>query len=159
MFKECLIHLCDYTWLNVMYMLNYLLIKPKKISECFSCFWKVFCFEKFTKSKNLQLHILATHLQVASFMLQSQAQPEAFATTWRVKVLVEKKDLEFFFKIWVWGFLVTHFGDSFTSHEFVHRLLGLTSECKSQSRKRLREIFQNLGARDFGDSLGDSSAS
>ena len=80
-------------------MLNYLLIKPKKISECFSCFWKVFCFEKFTKSKNLQLHILATHLQVASFMLQSQAQPEAFATTWRVKVLVEKKDLEFFSKI------------------------------------------------------------
>ena len=79
-------------------MLNYLLIKPKKISECFSCFWKVFCFEKFTKSKNLQLHILATHLQVASFMLQSQAQPEAFATTWRVKVLVEKKDLEFFFQ-------------------------------------------------------------
>ena len=35
-------HLCDCTCANVMCMLNYLLIKPKKIFECFICFWKWF---------------------------------------------------------------------------------------------------------------------
>ena len=35
-------HLCDCTCSNVMCMLNYLLIKPKKIFECFICFWKWF---------------------------------------------------------------------------------------------------------------------
>ena len=92
-------------------------------------------------------------------MLQSWAQPKAFATIWRVKVPIEKKDLEFFFKIWVWGFLATHFGDPFASHEFIYRLSWLTRECKSQSQKRLREIFKNLGSRNFGDSLGNSSTS
>ena len=34
--------MCDYTCSNVMCMLNYLLIKPKKIFECFICLWKWF---------------------------------------------------------------------------------------------------------------------
>ena len=41
-FNECLPHLCDCTCSNVMYMLKYLVIKPKKIFECFICFWKWF---------------------------------------------------------------------------------------------------------------------
>ena len=52
-FNECLIHLCDCTLLNVMYILKHLLIKPKKIFEYFSCFWKVFCFEKFHKNPKI----------------------------------------------------------------------------------------------------------
>ena len=45
------------------------------------------------------------------------------------------------------------FGDSFASHKLNPRLSRLTRKCKSQLRKRLREIFQNLGSRDFGDSF------
>ena len=41
-FNECLSHLCDCTCSNVMCMLKYLMIKPKKIFECFICFWKWF---------------------------------------------------------------------------------------------------------------------
>ena len=41
-FNECLSHLCDCTCSNVMCMLKYLLIKSKKIFECFICFWKWF---------------------------------------------------------------------------------------------------------------------
>ena len=42
MLNKCLFHLCDYTWLNVMCMLNCLRIKPKNIFEYFICFWKCF---------------------------------------------------------------------------------------------------------------------
>ena len=42
MFNVYLFHLCDCTCSNVMCMLNYLSIKPKKIFECFICFWKWF---------------------------------------------------------------------------------------------------------------------
>ena len=41
-FNECLSHLCDCTCSNVMCMLKYLLIKSKKIFECFICFWNWF---------------------------------------------------------------------------------------------------------------------
>ena len=41
-FNECLSHLCDCTCSNVMCMFKYLLIKPKKIFECFICFLKWF---------------------------------------------------------------------------------------------------------------------
>ena len=44
-FNKCLSHLCNCTCSNVMCMLKYLLIKPKKIFECFICFWK--CFYSF----------------------------------------------------------------------------------------------------------------
>ena len=42
MFKECLLHLCDYTCSNVMCILNCLSIKSKKIFEYFIGFWKCF---------------------------------------------------------------------------------------------------------------------
>ena len=41
-FNVCLSHLCDCTCSNVMCMLKYLMIKLKKIFECFICFWKWF---------------------------------------------------------------------------------------------------------------------
>ena len=41
-FNKCLSHLCDCTCSNMMCMLDYLLIKPKKIFKCFICFWKWF---------------------------------------------------------------------------------------------------------------------
>ena len=41
-FNECLSHLCDCKCSNVMCMLNYLMIKPKNIFECFICFCKWF---------------------------------------------------------------------------------------------------------------------
>ena len=41
-FNECLSYLCDCTCSNVMCMLKYLMIKPKKIFECFICLWKWF---------------------------------------------------------------------------------------------------------------------
>ena len=41
-FNECLSHSCDCTCSYVMCMLKYLLIKPKKIFECFICCWKWF---------------------------------------------------------------------------------------------------------------------
>ena len=42
LFNECLFHLCDCTWSNVMCILKCLLIKSKKIFEYFICFWKCF---------------------------------------------------------------------------------------------------------------------
>ena len=41
-FNQCLSHLCDCICSNVMCMLKFLLIKPKKIFEWFICFWKWF---------------------------------------------------------------------------------------------------------------------
>ena len=38
MFNECLFHL--YVFKCDLHMLNYLMIKPKKIFKCFICFWK-----------------------------------------------------------------------------------------------------------------------
>ena len=42
LFNECLFHLCDCTYSNVMCILNCLLIKPKNIFEFFICFLKWF---------------------------------------------------------------------------------------------------------------------
>ena len=53
-FNWCLSHLCDCTCLNVICMLNYLLIKPKKIFECFICFWK--CFYTFVFLVFVKMH-------------------------------------------------------------------------------------------------------
>lgn len=67
-------------------------------------------------------------------------------------------ELKIFTKIQ--NFATLHFGYSLASHEFSSsscelnpRVSQLISKSKSQLRKRLRENFQNLGSRDFGDSL------
>ena len=42
LFNECLFHLCDCTWSNVMCILKCLSIKPKNIFKYFICFLKCF---------------------------------------------------------------------------------------------------------------------
>ena len=57
MFNECLIYLCDCTWLNLLHMLNYMLIKNKQIFflSVLVVFGKCFCFGKISKiSKTVQ---------------------------------------------------------------------------------------------------------
>ena len=58
LFNECLFHLCDCTFSNVLCILNYLSIKPKKIFEYFICFWK--CFYAF---------VFWVFIQIAFFMI------------------------------------------------------------------------------------------
>ena len=50
-FNECLIHLCDWTWLNVLYIIIRW-SNTKRFLSIFSCFWKVFYFENFQKVQN-----------------------------------------------------------------------------------------------------------
>ena len=99
MFNECLIHLCDCT-LNVLHMLNYMLIKHKKIFECFNCFLKVFWFEKCQKFQKLCNPVLATCLAgQASLMPQLQAYTECFRDSLVSQSPSRKKGLEIFSKI------------------------------------------------------------
>ena len=63
--NECLSHLWDCTCSNVMCMLKYLIIKPKKIFECFICFWKWFYTFIFFSvcSKCIFVFFLQKHVQ------------------------------------------------------------------------------------------------
>ena len=123
MFNECLIHLCDCTLLNVLHMLNYMLIKHKKIFECFNCFWKVFCFEKCQKFQKLWHLVLATCLAgQASCMPQSWACTEGFCDSLAGQSPSRGKDLEIFSKIWVFRFLATQFGGLFASGSSSHEV-------------------------------------
>ena len=109
MLNECLIHLCDCTWLNVMYILKHLLIKPKKIFEYFSCFWKVFWFEKISqKSKNVQLCILVTYLEsrVSSSSCELNLKVLRLIGEWKFQL---RKRLWIFFQ----NLGLRIFGDSF----------------------------------------------
>ena len=62
MFNEYLIHLCDCTWLNVLYILNHMLIKHKKIFEYFELFLESVLFWKFLENP----FFLATHSRRSS---------------------------------------------------------------------------------------------
>ena len=92
MFNECLIHLCDCTWLNVLHLLNLMLIKHKKIFNCFNCCWKVFCFKKFQKLCNFVLVTLPCESS------QSRAYTEALDDSLVGQGPSRKKDLEKFQK-------------------------------------------------------------
>ena len=101
MFNECHIHLCDCTWLNVFSHALSLLIKRKKIFECFSCFWKVLCFYKNCQNfKNsvvlfwqLSHGLVQSHALVASpFRDFSQLTGESIPKS--------RKIIRIFFKIW-----------------------------------------------------------
>ena len=109
MFNECHIHLCDCTWLNVFSHAQSLLIKHKNTFECFSCFWKVFCFckkcQNFEKKTSvalfwqLNLGLVQSHVPVVSphrdfSRLSCRSMPQS------------QKILRIFFKIWV--FNVSH---------------------------------------------------
>ena len=104
MFNECHIHLCDCTWLNVFSHAQSLLIKHKKIFECFSCFWKVFCFcKKCQNFKKQCCPVLATQSRVSPVACPNHESTQRFfATHWRVNAPVAKI-LRIFFKIWVFN--------------------------------------------------------
>ena len=104
MFNECHIHLYDCTWLNVFSHAQSLLIKHKKIFECFSCFWKVLCFYKNIKIfKNsvalfwrLSRRLVQSHVPVVSphkdfSRLNGGSMPQS------------RKILRIFFKIWAFN--------------------------------------------------------
>ena len=104
MFNKCHIHLCDCTWLNVFSYAQSLLIKHKKIFECFSCFWKVFCFCKNVKIfKNsvalfwqLSRGLVQLHVPIASphrdiSWLTGGSLPQS------------RKIIRIFFKFWVFN--------------------------------------------------------
>lgn len=100
MFNECHIHLCDCTWLNVFSHAQSLLIKHKKIFECFSCFWKVFCFCK--KSQKFQKQccpVLATQSRVG--LVASLYRD--FSRLTGGSMPQSRKILRIFFKIWVFN--------------------------------------------------------
>ena len=115
MFNECHIHLCDCTWLNVFSHAQFLLIKHRKIFECFNCFWKVFCFRKnCQKFQKLCCPVLATWSRVSPV-----ACPLSWAPLREYLRLIgglefqSWKILRKFFKIWVFRFLATQTGDLF----------------------------------------------
>ena len=134
MFNECLIHLCNCTWLYMLHLLKHMLIKHKNIFECFNCFWKVFLFWKFSKfSKIVHLYFGDSTSQVKPVVRpQSRAYSEALATLWRVKLPIAKKTLKKFQKVWVFSIFVTQFGNWFksgsSSREFTQNASRLTRE-------------------------------
>ena len=77
-----------------------LLIKHKKIFECFSCFWKVFCFCK--KSQKFQKQccpVLATQLRVGPVA----SSHRNFSRLTGGSMPQSRKILRIFFKIWVFN--------------------------------------------------------
>ena len=114
MFNECHIHLCDCTWLNVFSHAQSLLIKHKNIFECFSCFWKIFCFYKNVKNfKNsvalfwrLSRGLIQLHVPVA-------IPHRDFRNSLASQCHSRKKYLEYFSKFEFLTFLMTQTGDLF----------------------------------------------
>ena len=104
MFNDCHIHLCDCTWLNVFSHVQSLLIKHKNIFECFSCFWKVFCFYKNVK---IFKNSVALFWQLNCKLVQSYvpvASPH-INFLWLIggSLPQSRKILRIFFKIWVFN--------------------------------------------------------
>ena len=85
----------------MLHMLNYMLIKHKKIFECFSCFWKVFLFWKNIKNFQKLCNLgLATCLAgQASRIPQSRAYSEGFRDSLAGQSPTCENDLEYFAKI------------------------------------------------------------
>ena len=132
MFNECHIHSCDCTCLNVFSHAQSLLINHKKIFECFSCFWKVFCFCKNVKNfKNS----VALFWKLSSGLVQSHVQSQAYTEIFRSSLAGQcpnrEKYLEYFSKFGFLMFLVTQFGNLFAGGRFscktTQRSLRLTS--------------------------------
>ena len=103
MFNECHIHSCDCTCLNLFSHAQSLLINHKKIFECFSCFWKVFCFYK--NLSKFQKQSYPSGDSVAgrtSRMPQSRVHTKIFrdslVTHWCVNASVAKKTQNIFQK-------------------------------------------------------------
>ena len=132
MFNKYHIHLCDCTWLNVFSHAQSLLIKHKKIFECFSCFWKVFCFCKMSKISKTVLPCFGYSVAGwSSRMAQSQAHTEIFCGSLAGQCPSRKKYIEYFSKFGFLMFLATQSGNLFaggrSSRERTQRFSLLTS--------------------------------
>ena len=108
MFNECHIHLCYCTWSNVFSLAQSLLIKHKKIFECFSIFGKSFVFCKIVKnSKNSVALFWRLSRKLVLVACPSREPTQRFFTAhWQVNVPIAKnilKILRIFFKIWVFN--------------------------------------------------------
>ena len=146
-FNECLIHLCDCTWLNMFHMLNYMLIKHRKIFECFNCFWKVFLFWKILKTVQPYFGDLPRGSS------QSWAYLEGFRDFLVGQSPSLEKDLEKFqkksgFLEFLRLMLVTYSWVEAPVARVTQKVswlpTRLTREWNFQSRKTLRQIFQIL---------------
>ena len=139
MFNECLIHLCDCTWLNVLYILNHMLIKHKNIFEYFYLFlgsFFFFFFFKFQKIKKFYNSVFGNSLaSQASCKAPVTSLHRRFHDSLASETSNHEKYLEIFSKIL--GFC--HFWDSFSrllcewksSHQVTQRGSWLIGEWKS----------------------------
>ena len=154
----------SFVWLRLIKCVShtqFLLIKHKKIFECFNCFWKVFCFWKNIKNfkNSVALFWRFDRGSIQSHALNRELTQMGFTTLWWVNVLVAKNDLEIFSKFWVFKILVTMFGDLFASGSFSREFIQkfsrlpsrLTREWTFQSWKTLRNLFKNFVSKVFGD--------
>ena len=157
MLNECLIYLCDCTCLNMLHMLNYMLIKHKKIFEYFSCFWKVFLFWKISK-KLCNFVLVTCPAGQANRLPQSRAYIEDFHDLLAGQCPSREKDLEFFQKFGFLDFsrlyLVTCLRVEAPVARLTQKVLRLPSRLLRgwtfQSQKTLRHIFQNFVSKVFG---------
>ena len=79
MFNECLIHLFNYTWLNVLCLSNIMFDQTQKYFKVFWLFLEViFVLKNLQKSKNLSLCIFATHSRVMLSGELSRENTESF---------------------------------------------------------------------------------
>ena len=150
MFNERLIHLCDYTCLNMLHILNYMLIKHKNIFKYFNCFWKVFLFWKISKIVQLCFGNLASRVKLVASLLNRSwlLSGESMLQSW--------KRFRKISKIWVFRIFAAQFGDLFvrgsSSHKFYLECLATPVATNSQMdpsicEKYLRQIFQDLSHR------------
>ena len=158
MLNECLIYLCDCTCLNMLHMLNYMLIKHKKIFECFSCFWKVFLFWKI--SKKLCNFVLVTCLAgQANRLPQLRAYTEDFHDLLAGQCPSRKKDLEFFQKFGFLDFSRLYLATCLWVEAPVMRLyINFHSSLRdlfvggpSSHEKHLDKFFKNFVSKVFGN--------
>ena len=115
------------------HMLNLCWFKHKKIFECFSCFWKVFCFYKNWKFQKLCCPILATQSQVRQVACQSRELAGRFwrlVREWKVQSRRVHRDF------------CGSARDSFASET-------------SSRKKHLANFFKTFGLKCFGGCLGD----
>ena len=123
MFNECHIHLCDCTWLNVFSLAQSLLIKDKIFFECFSCFWKIFCFCKIVKIfKNCVALFWRPSRELVQLHVPIMSPLRDFSRLTSGSMSQLQKILRISFKIWIFFFmfLAAQIGDLFAGGGFSH---------------------------------------
>ena len=112
-------------------------------------FGKCFLLKIFKKSKNFTTLFLATHLWIMLVARpQLRAYSKALATPWRMSPPIAKNTYKILQNFWVLVIFTTQFHDLIasgsSSRELTQKLSRLSHGWISQSRKRLRQSFQNF---------------